>query len=68
MIRLLALLSALLLSISAQASVVYYLAAAPDNEIQTMAKDQERLGQFLFSQNPNGLYLDKAWHGVHWLL
>lgn len=68
MIRLLALVLTLLFSISGHASVVYYLAAAPDSEIQTMAKDRERLGQFLFRQNPNGLYLDKAWHGVHWLL
>jgi len=53
---------------TANASVVYYLAAGPEAKFRSLAKQPNQLGQLLFSQNPNGLYLDKAWHGLHWLL
>lgn len=66
--RLLVAIAILLVAATAHASVVYYLAAGPEAEFRSLAEQPDQLGQLLYSQNPNGLYLDKAWHGVHWLL
>ncbi|WP_282295104.1 YfbM family protein [Stenotrophomonas sp. PS02289] len=62
-----------LMAFSANASVWYYLASAPESELPKMASDQERWESFLFSYDgpesgADHLYLEKTWHGVHWLL
>ncbi|MFC4309464.1 YfbM family protein [Steroidobacter flavus] len=51
------------------ASVVYYLVAMPEPQVPELVKSEVALTQALFEgQNPDRLYLDKAWHGIHWLL
>lgn len=62
------LLTWLLAAMPAQASVVYYLVAAPEPQIRALQDTPDRLGSFLYSGGPHRLYLDKAWHGLHWLL
>src|SRR5579859_7634723 len=49
-------------------SVVYYMMALPQNEVETLMADPDALQRKLFSGGENNLYLDKAWHGLHWLL
>lgn len=37
--------------------------------LQELAQNEAALTSTLFEgQNPDRLYLDKAWHGIHWLL
>jgi len=53
---------------AARASLVYYMLAVPDARARVLSSDAEALSTELFSSGPDKLYLDKAWHGVHWLL
>lgn len=68
MIRLIILLLAMHFYLPAHASVVYYLAAAPEEKVLAMQNDPKQMAEFLYSSGENKLYLDKMWHGLHWLL
>jgi hypothetical protein len=54
---------------SAQASVVYYMLAIPEAKVASPGHDGPALSEALTaSSGPDNLYLEKSWHGVHWLL
>ena len=57
-----------LLCMPARASVIYYLAAAPEQEIIEIQNDPALLAKFLYSGGPGKLDLDKMWHGLQWIL
>lgn len=58
----------LLCSWSAHASVTYYLVAVPEPELRVLEHDKARLMRVVYSDGENSLYLDKLWHGLHWIL
>jgi len=64
-------LAALLLSIicaAANASVVFFAVAVAADEAELLVKDEPRILEALERSNGSVLALDKAWHGLHFLL
>jgi hypothetical protein len=60
---------ALIVALPVHASVDYYLVALPETKAQELARNEAALSAALFErQNPDRLYLEKSWHGIHWLL
>lgn len=57
-----------LAALPARGAMVYHLAAAPEARIQSAVRSAETLREFLYSGTGGGLYLDREWHGLHWLL
>jgi hypothetical protein len=48
-------------------SMISILVFATDNEIRQLLADPERIEDFI-SEERTSTDLDKAWHGIHWLL
>jgi hypothetical protein len=50
--------------------MIGHLRAAADGTIRALLRDPQRVETFLYDDVPEGdeLYLDKAWHGIHFLL
>ncbi|SFG00821.1 protein of unknown function [Duganella sp. CF458] len=54
-------------------SMVGYLIALPESKLAELRADEELVEEFLFpddgdSEPENSIDLDKAWHGIHYLL
>lgn len=64
--KLLSSLCLLLLSFSAQAGMTWTAVAVPDEQLPYLRGSEELLTETLNSEG--GLYLDKAWGGLHFLL
>lgn len=66
--RLLAILLLTLSTASAQASMLFYAIAVPAGQAERFVADQQQLLAALGRKDDTVLDLDKAWHGLHYLL
>ena len=67
--RLLALILFILISSQAKAGMIWIAIAAEPNQITQLTQDEKSLiSAFFQNKNENRVDLDKAWHGIHFLL
>jgi hypothetical protein len=67
--KLFALLALLAVSLSAHAGMVWIAVALPTEQLEQARNDPKAIEKLLFeAKGENSVDLDKAWHGIHYLL
>lgn len=60
---------ALIFALPVHAGVSYYLAAVPESKVRELVQSEAALYSALAGeQSSDRLFLEKSWHGIHWLL